>query len=76
MLLVNTVEHLLSLKYSFWRKVMMKVLRHGDQIPRMTQSMKIDARTILYDSLVEYRLQRIFIFLHPSPFAVAHASQV
>jgi len=55
---------------------MMKVLRHGDQIPRMTQSMKIDARTILYDSLVEYRLQRIFIFLHPSPFAVAHASQV
>ena len=62
MLLVNTVEHLLSLKYPFWRKMMMKVLRHGAQIPRMTHSMKINARTILYNSLVEYRLQRIVIF--------------
>ena len=55
---------------------MMKVLRHGDQILRMTQSMKINACTILYNSLVEYQLQRIFIFLRPSPFTVAHASWV
>ena len=54
MLSVNTVEHLLSLKYLFWRKMMMKVVRHGDQILRMTQSMKINAHTILYNSLVEY----------------------
>ena len=62
MLLVNTVEHLLSLKYPFWRKMMMKVVRHGDQILRMTQLMKINACTILYNSLVEYQLQRIFFF--------------
>ena len=45
--LVNTVERLLSLKLLFWRKKMTKVLRHGDQILRMTQLMKINARTIL-----------------------------
>src|SRR5258706_14513277 len=68
MLLVNTVERLLSPNYLLWRKKMAKVSRHGDQIPRMTRSMRSNACTVLYNSFVKYRLQRAFFFLCPSPF--------
>ena len=70
MLLVNTVERLLSPNYLLWRKKMAKVSRHGDQIPRMTRSMRSNACTVLYNSLVKYRLQRAFFFLCPSPFVL------
>jgi hypothetical protein len=70
MLLVNTVECLLSPNYLLWRKKMVRVSRHGAQIPRMTCSMRSNACTVLDNSLVKYRLLRTLFFLCPSPFVL------
>ena len=56
---------------------MMKVLSHGDQVPWMTQSIKINAHTVMYLWNTDYSVYSFLcVHLHSCWVTGAHASQV